>query len=154
MCSAGTDARSSGNGATARGRGGGGAAEGRRRLEQGGGGRLERGGGRGFWQGFAARRFDRGGAAEETTISAKCGDRGSLYTKRPLVPVASNNRYKRPPFNTGWSLQPVLKGFFRPLKFPRAKQPFCTGCSLQPVLKLFFLEFLFSLFFFLISLFY
>ena len=39
MCSAGTDARSSGNGATARGRGGGGAAEGRRRPGRGCGGR-------------------------------------------------------------------------------------------------------------------
>ena len=52
--------------------------------------------------------------------------RAYIY-KRAFSTGRIHQPVQKTPFNTGCYLQPVLKVFFRPLKFPRAKQTFCTG---------------------------
>ena len=93
------------------------------RCDQGARGR----GGAGACTGWT--RDGRGATAGEET--AKCWGRNgpsrAIY-KKGFRTGCYWQLVQKEPFNTGCYWQSVLKVFFRPLKFPRAKQPFCAGC--------------------------
>ena len=136
----GMDARSSGNGATARGRGGGardhtgGAGAWRQRPGRGGGGRSraaeagarrrsERGGVRGFWQGFAAGLI-LGDRRRRRRFLLSVGKKRPLIYKKAFSTGCIKQLVQKTPFNTGWYLQPVLKGFFGRLNSRARNNPF------------------------------